>query len=775
MALSPNLVAALVGAGVIGSSSNSPSNVIGGIAIGAAGAVGTIYEGYTLSDGDEFTALDLVGPATPRGKYFPTRTYGPGARGSDGALGTMFDTDPFFTGHNDSGRGVPVGFNNLSLSASVLTLQSRKATSGEQAHMALANGVVRNEVSAMISGAGAMYWYPGVAGSEDVIFEARVKMSSGAPAGWHPTVWVQSLTPVQPIDSDEFDHEGTSLGAKFNKNLWTAGSTTASSSGTQVDHDGQWHTVSFIFNKTNARRFIDGVLNGTLNGGNDKDKPQYPIISSHIFNPSFDGDAYSQSAWNADADGAQIDVDWIRVWSRAGKPSFAPLVTVADVNVDYGSSVTFTLPSALAIWGDASVSEYLQVVYNEENEPGVTHAAVYSQFPTGVSYNSGTRQVTVNITSGKTGRLNFVLAGWKNGSAGRPLRFAVNVGPNPVVPELGVAGESVNIDLYALQDCGVLVSNGASKAKTISVSGLSGSGLSYSDATGRITGTAVAGTYSVTVTVTNSVGQSKSATASKTVSSTFNPATEAKVVEWWDANDNTTVFSDAAATTQAVAGTSSVQAFVGKKLGAALANSVGAQTPEYLTDANGKKDIKFVTANIDYLYTANATVVAEASGDDNAFTLIMAVKRGTPGVSVTPWSFSPDASNVANYIRGSFGSTNNVGMGRNVAGTLTQNQSADTIVTADQWYIVTWCFEGQFVTIRVNGTVVLDHGALNSAPVTVNRLSIGGRYDDQANAYTAAVAFGGAVGEILLMDGTVTASDGKIGVAESYLSAKWTN
>ncbi|EJB02871.1 glycosyl hydrolase family 16 [Rhizobium leguminosarum bv. trifolii WSM597] len=751
------------------------ASTIGGIAVGAVGAVGSIYEGYTLNDGDEFAALDLVGPAAPRGKYFPTRTYGAGARGSDGALGTMFDTDPLFTGHMDSNRGVPAGFSNMSLSASVLTLQSRKATSGEQAHMALASGVVRNEVSAMISGAGAMYWYPGVAGTEDVIFEARVRMSSGAPAGWHPTVWVQSLTPVQPIESDEFDHEGTSLGAKFNKNLWTGGSTTASSSGTRFDHDGQWHTISFIFNKTNARRYIDGVLNGTLNGGNDKDKPQYPIISSHIFNPTFDGDTYSQSAWNADADGAQIDVDWIRVWSRTGKQSFAPIISVNDVNVDYGSSVTFTLPSALAIWGDASVSEYLQVVYNEENEPGVSHAAIYSQFPAGVSYNSGTREVTVNITSGRTGRLNFVLAGWKAGCAGRPLRFAVNVGPVPVVPELGVAGESVNIDLYALQDCGVLVTNGASKTKTIAVTGLTGSGLSYNDATGRITGTAVAGTYTVQVTVTNSVGQSKSASASKTIAATFNPATESKIVEWWDANDNATVFSDAAATTQAVAGSSSVQAFIGKKLGAALANSVGAQTPEYLTDANGKKSIKFVTANNDYLFTTNSTVVSEMTGDDNPFTIIAAVKRGTPSVSGTPWSCSPDAGTINNYIRGSFGGTNNVGFGRNVNNTLVQNQSADGLVTADHWYTVAWIFEGQTVTIRVEGVVVLNQGSLNGPAMTINRMSLGGRYDDSTNAYTAAVAFGGAYGEVFLMDGTVTSADSKVGVAEAYLMAKWTN
>jgi len=40
--------------------------------------------------------------------------------------------------------------------------------------------------------------------------------------------------------------------------------------------------------------------------------------------------------------------------------------------------------------GDASVKEYLQCLYNEENEPGVTHPSVYLQFPADVSYSTST-------------------------------------------------------------------------------------------------------------------------------------------------------------------------------------------------------------------------------------------------------------------------------------------------------------------------------------------------------------------------------------------------
>lgn len=756
-------------------------DVIGGIAVGSAGAVGTIYEGYTLAAGDDFNTLDILAPHRPRGKYWPTRTYLAGPRGSTSESGvgllSIYDTDPFHTGYNDLNRGVPVGYDNMSVDTSVLKLRARRARPEEKPFFYnLPNP--RNEVGGMISGAGALGFFADAAGSGDIILEARLRYPAGTPAGAHPTFWFQSWAPIQAYNSDEFDHEGTSVGFTFHQNVWVNGTNTGGpSSGTQVVHDGQWQNVAFVINKANVRRFINGTLNGTLNNGNSYDKPQYPLFTNHIFVGTFDGDTYNEAAWNAAGDvGGLLEFDWFRVWSRTGKPHYKPLQVVADRNVDYGSSLTFTLPTAVSLWGDATVTEYLQCLYNEANEPGNGYdTGVYLQFPAGVSYNSGTREVTVNIASGKTGRLNFAMGAWKAGTTFEPLRFAVNVGPNPVVPQLGAAGQVVNIDLYALQDVGVLNSNGVSKAKTISVSGLAGSGLSYNDATGFLTGTAVGGTYNVTVTVTNSVGQSKSASASRTIAS-YSPATDARVLEWWNADDNTTVFSDAAATTPAVAGSSSVQAFVGKKIAANASNSVGAQTPEYLTDANGKKIVKFVAANNDYLFTQAAGIISAVSGDDKPYAIVGAFKRGTPGVGGTALSFSPDTGTVNNYIRHSFGSTNNIGIGRQVAGTLTQNASPDGAAAADQWYTVSWVFEGTTVTIRLNGSVVLNAGALNSAPITVNRLSIGGRYDDQANAYTSAagVPFGGAVGEFMVMTG-VTAASGEIGVAEAYLMARWTN
>jgi Putative Ig domain len=596
-------------------------NIVGGVAIGSAGEPGTIYEGYTLSWGDDFNSLDILAPHTPRGRWWTTRTYLAGSRGSDTLLGTMYDTDPYFTGYNDSNKGVPVGYNNMSLSGSVLRL--------EQTHMQS----VRNEVAAMIAGPGAVHWFPGAAGTQDIIYEARVRFSAAAgnPAGWHPTLWLQSLNPTIAIDSDELDWEGNSQFTRLNQNIWTGGNAGSVSATGDYTHDGQMHTIAFVINTTNVRLFVDGVLftTGSWNG-NTKSKPQYPLLTSHVYSGTFYGEAYNQSAWNADADGASLDVDWMRVWRRTGRDHTRPVVALNDVNVDYGASTIITIPSALSLWGDASVTEYLQCVYNEENEPGVTHTSIYTQFPAGVSYNSGTRQLTVNITSGKTGRLNFVLSAWKTGGTGEPARFAVNVGPRITASALSATqGSPVSFDLYAACDCGVLTSNGAGRAKTIVVTGLP-AGLSYSDTTGLITGTPTgtgSGNYSVTV--TNSVGQSATAAIAYTVSAAATGVAaptltgSPTLLASWDFADNTRLTNTGAlidqitgsdGTTHTLASTGTARPSVVTRSGRQVAQFSGGQALQKIGSVGISNQCTIVTIFEPTSVAANSCLVQYAAG-----------------------------------------------------------------------------------------------------------------------------------------------------------------
>lgn len=586
--------------------------VIGGQVVGVAGT--GIYAGFTLRAGDDFATLDILAPARPRGKWFTTRTYLYGARTSDGGLSNQFDTDPLFTGTNDANRGVPFGYDNMAVESSVLKLTARKATTPEKVPMIYS----RNQVAAMYSGAGAFSWYPGAAGTDDIILEARIKLSNKTtnPAGWHPTFWLQSLTPTIALDSDELDWEGNSQGMYLNQNLWTAGSATANPSGsTRFDHDGAFHTITYFINTTNVRIFIDGSLYATGNwNGNTKNKPQYPLFTSHIYNPIYNGETFSQVSWDAAPSGATMEVDWVRVWNRSAKPAYAPLVNVNDVNVAYGSAFSVVLPSAATLWGDASVTEYVQVVYNEENGPDMAHASGFVQFPAGVTFNAGTRTLAGTIGgNSKTGRLDVVVSCWKSGSVQTHLRFAINVGPRLSVSSLNVVtGVPLDLNFDALCDCGVLTSNGTIRTKTVTITGgLTGTGLVYSDATGKLSGASpTTATTTLTGTITNSLSQTTNFSIPLVISAagvgvpvplpslTGSPA----VVAYYDFNDATkyTITSGKYTSVQDVNG------------GPATLIGTGSTAPARTT-RDGKYVAEFTLADLTYLQASGLTLAPSGS------------------------------------------------------------------------------------------------------------------------------------------------------------------
>ncbi|EOY3724670.1 hypothetical protein ACP4JD_006024, partial [Klebsiella michiganensis] len=270
--------------------SDKTAGQIGGIALESAGPTGSLYEGFTLSAGDDFNALDIITPANPLGRWFTTRTYLNPPRGSATLLGTMYDTDPAFTGFSDSNRGIPVGFDNMRAVGGVLRLQARTATDAEKVFMQGS----RHELAAMVSSVGAFSFYAGPAGSGDCIIEwyAMFTHKSQNPAGWHPSLWTQSSLPSYTYNSDEMDIvEGTSQFATSNYNIWGSdGSRTGGGSlGPEKDiFDGRYHKVTAILNQSQVRIYIDDVLSSTTAiDANAVREPGYLLMSSHVYNGTF--------------------------------------------------------------------------------------------------------------------------------------------------------------------------------------------------------------------------------------------------------------------------------------------------------------------------------------------------------------------------------------------------------------------------------------------------------------------------------------------------------
>lgn len=485
---------------------------IGGIAIDGLGEVGSIYEGFKLSAGDDFTELDIIAPHKPLGRWFTTRTYLAGARGSDSLLGTMYDTDPYHLGYNDSNRGVPVGYDNMFVKNSVLTLGARAATNVEKKHF---QGSLRNEVAAMVSSAGAFSMYIGAGSEGENILEFKVRYSlrDSNPPGWHPSLWTQSSLPTVTYNSNEWDiTEGTHWDSKTNYNEWGADGNKVSGKAhgtTFAIYDGLWHTVSAKFSDNKLIIYLDGVSVKEITAPtNSFNEPAYALISNHIYKGNFSGSIYDKAEWDRLIKGATIEVDYIRLWRKASKDHVKPIASIAPVNISYGDTGTITLPSKQDLWGRTDVFEHVQTVMTEENEPAGHHTQAYDSLPSFITYDSMTRTATINTAGQKSGRLNFVIYGYlQDGSTCEPARTYVNVAPRINVTSINITANA-KYDLYAACDCGVLVTDGVKRTKVINVSGLP-AGASYNDNTGFIySNNATSGTYALSVQCINSVGQS---------------------------------------------------------------------------------------------------------------------------------------------------------------------------------------------------------------------------------------------------------------------------
>ncbi len=491
---------------------------------------GGIYTGFTLSYFDDFTSstVQAVGPGTPNSTYFMTRPYGlqssgPGVefRGlSTGELGYM--TDPYHTGYMDENRGVPVGYTNVSQSGGVLTLQDRTATAGELPTLQDPAGAPN--VMAILCGDGACKFF--VTAGTAVIVEARIQFTAYGvpPQGWQPAWWTQSGAPMAFVTANEwdiFEFQPTDTNSKTHFINWVT--RTNLSQGTQQNwvngsaFDGKYHVYTMVLRNGGAQ--TQAYLDGALAFSYSHDGALYALPSYFIFS-NFYNFPFSQSAWTAagtsSTSGGLINIDWVRVWRTTGAPHYAPKVIVPDLKLAYNGTGSIVLPSATAIWGDGSVTEYVQCRPTEANEPGTTPTTSYQQFPSYITYNSGTRTLSVDFSpaTGYAGIVHCIVDAWAtNGSTDTPLRFNIYRGPNITTasPITGTHGTPFSYDFYFECDVGVVT------PKVITIGNLP-AGLT-DNGNGTVTGTPVSsGNTSILISCTNNVGQ----LATKTVTLQIN-------------------------------------------------------------------------------------------------------------------------------------------------------------------------------------------------------------------------------------------------------------
>jgi hypothetical protein len=487
---------------------------IGGLPVGYVGSTG-IYNGYTMSGGDDFLGkLNIVNVNAPLAKYFTTHVYAPGARSVFGALHQSYDMDPYHTGSQDSNRGIPVGSTNLNQANSILNLQVRQANSGETPYI--------NQKPLL----GSMIHTGGyVAVSPPCIIEASVALSTATPpGGWHPTFWVLNANPTNNPQAGtpgwlEFDFPecfGGNPEANTNVHGTPGGSWTSDSTGPLTGVMGVgFVTFSLVITSSSVLFYQNGTLvkteshNGCITGN-----PYYLLFTSHTYDSPLGNVNLSQWA-AAGTTGATMQVDWFRAWIPTTAPTIiTPLEQLPTLQVNYNTSMTYTFPSLASLYGAGfSGSDYCCGIKKEDFEPGCQaegSGGYQQQFPSGLSWNSGTRVLTGITSDKRPGRMHVTSVPYlSTGAYGIQPRGYIDVGPLISATDFVlVNGVATTIDLYQVCDCGDLVPN------VITCTGLP-SGLSFNASTGLITvsSTVSNGTTPITIGVTNSSGQ----TASKTV------------------------------------------------------------------------------------------------------------------------------------------------------------------------------------------------------------------------------------------------------------------
>ncbi|KQN91539.1 hypothetical protein ASE90_01660 [Sphingomonas sp. Leaf67] len=507
----------------------TPSGSIGGVTIGTVATSGP-EAGMTLVYGDDFDGpLDIMGPAPSQrfGRYATTRgnylifDSGQQPRASGGLGGV--DADPYWTGHLDSNRGEPIA----SLSDIIvqtggrISLRQRDMVAGEAAHVPINN---QNVMSSMIHGAFDVMITPP--------FVAKAREQRFCNYRDHPTWWWMDFMGFTRGDT-EVDYEGGShkdgtgdgRQLEHNINAWNGVTRSAADSAGSDPITVDWSTPKTHALHIDAQGVVNFYLEGVLMYQYSKRSaellanPKHPVASHHMYNVS------------RPAGVSRLEYENMQYYipGKFYRPSVAPTL----IQVAAGESKTVVLPSQMALWGETGLTEKLEACMVEPNEPGgTTDGKFYVDLPAGFTYNLSTRELTVNATT--PGRLNIGLYGIKSGCAFKVYRIAVEIGPIITVPStITIAqGTAFKLDLYPLVNCGVLVTGDDGKrAKQVTVSGLP-SDLPYSGTSYLIDGTpATAGTRTLTITGTNSVGQS--VTKQVTLNVTAPPAAGAYAFESW--------------------------------------------------------------------------------------------------------------------------------------------------------------------------------------------------------------------------------------------------
>jgi Concanavalin A-like lectin/glucanases superfamily len=763
---------------------DQPPRYIGGQLVGAAGT--GVLAGLKLADGDDFdTSPSRWSGRNMVGRY-STNGPGIGFRRTVSTDQAMY-VDPQFRGWRSSSPA-PMGYDGVSVSGSVLTLTASSPDSSLQSVLPplFQNGSYYGR-PVLVSG--SLKTWPSFMFSAGAKFavRARVQFAAGVARGYWPSLWTSSAAQNWP----DFQEADVLEGIKASDG---AVSSQYNVNGSAAD-GGANSPVTLAVSAMPTDRMVElimvvdpvgGVIrcyDDSASAGNVVLVATYTNARVNRFRGAQDVriDLAVSAAWDSSVFTAAdwpktFRVDYWQAWVPDYAGENTALRVLPAVMTTPGGSWAATLPTLESISGGKPGREIVLPVFDNYDCPGSGSRVSRPTAAGGMVVDQADRTISGTVPPGLGGCTGVLMSyAFDDGTPAARVLLPYYVAPavQPQLFEDQVVAHGASVALSVRPD-DFHSGNLGPHTYQVSVSGgnwltVAGNGTNSVS----ISGVAPASnsTVSLSIVCRNAAGQQTQIvrTVSAAAAEKWSVARAADLIEWWDASDASTVYSDHVGDARAAIG-AAVYRVAGRKAGhplvAAGADNGSTTQPTYVTDALvGVPALKFVAANTQRLACDVESLVSAVSGSDVPYTLVMALRRGAPGVSVTPASFTrlgTQNDSVRHYISGA----NAAGVVRASNNVQANSPAATANMTADDWYIVAWVFKGAALDVYVNGAKVGADVACDVASLVINRFVIG---TNQIFNGTNSASFDGSINAVGLFSGGYSAN---VQAAQSLLAAR---
>lgn len=503
--------------------SGAAGAIVGGAAIGSAGATGTIYEGFRLADGDDFTAA----PTRWTGRNLDGR-YGHSAmhigfRRTSGSDIAMY-IDPAFRGAR-SQSPVDLGYDGASINGSVLSLTASEPPaellpllptvftggSGDALDRPkLITGGLKTGPSFMFSAQGGF------------VIEGKVRLQSGIIHGYWPSFWTSTFFwPGQgEIDIVEVSKDPVTgvNSSQMNLHRSAEGGGTIRVATPTYPFD-RWVTTAVrrMQGSTLIEFFDDAANEGVMVLRDTMETPLGSIDGAHDIRLDMAvSNSWDTTTFNPDHWPAKVDFDWWRAWvPTTAAYANEPTLILPAVRTTPGGSWAATFPAASELYSPGAGQEQVTAAFDNHDAPGMPTRSGTTKLPTSMSVNMTARTVSGTVPTTEGGCTGvFLTRSYDDGSPVQRVLLPFHVAPAIQSLASGWSfdqGAAVDITIpYTAFHSGNL----GPHTYQVTAPGLTVTGNGTTEV--RITGTASA-TTSITVDATNIEGQTTSAMRSMTV------------------------------------------------------------------------------------------------------------------------------------------------------------------------------------------------------------------------------------------------------------------